>query len=501
MRTLPRYIILSYIGPFLMTFFIAVFVLFLQFLWKYVDDLIGKGLSTYTLFELFFYAALSMFPLALPLAILLSSLMTFGNLGEQFELVALKSAGMSLQKIMAPLIVVAFLTSVGAFFFSNNILPFVNLKMQSLIYDIQQKKPALNIKEGVFYNGIDGYTIRILKKEDDGITCHDIMIYDHTQNLGNNKVIMAESGKLEMSEDKQFLIINLFNGTSYEEMADRNHENEHPLVRSTFKEQTVRFDLSGFRLVRTEEELFKSNYAMLNIRQIDEMLDSLNKDKEKHLSDFRKKISEMISVRKISNGENNVLPPAKSAVVQTSASDSADTIKNKAHGFGLMHFPVKPTKEPKYAPQKFDQAKIADMALNIARSRKYFIESSISEMENYDRPAISLNVEWHEKFTLSIACLILFFVGAPLGAIIRKGGLGMPVVVSVIIFILFWVITITGKKMCQEGVLPPYIGMWIATVVTLPLGIFLTRKATSDSALFDTDSYLKPFQKLFRKKI
>src|SRR3990172_4008883 len=184
MHTLNRYIILSYIGPFLMTFFIAVFVLFMQFVWKYVDDLIGKGLETSTLAELFFYAALQTFPLALPLAILLSSLMTFGNLGEHFELVALKSSGMSLQKIMFPLMVVAFLTSVGAFVFSNNLLPYVNLKTNSLIYDIQQKKPTLNIKEGVFYNGIDGYTIRIEKKENDGITCHGIMIYDHTEGLG-----------------------------------------------------------------------------------------------------------------------------------------------------------------------------------------------------------------------------------------------------------------------------------------------------------------------------
>src|ERR1035441_3049899 len=211
MRTLPRYIISSYIGPFLMTFFIAIFVLFMQFLWKYVDDLIGKGLDTYTLAKLFFFVILTTFPLALPLAILLSSLMTFGNLGEQFELVALKSTGMSLQKIMSPLIIVAFLTSVGAFFFSNNMLPYVNLKMNSLLYDIQQKKPAFNIKEGIFYNGIEGYTIRIERKESDGITCHNIMIYDHTQNAGNNKVITSEYGIMKLTEDKHFLYIDLFN--------------------------------------------------------------------------------------------------------------------------------------------------------------------------------------------------------------------------------------------------------------------------------------------------
>ena len=484
MRTLPRYIILSYIGPFLMTFFIAVFVLFLQFLWKYVDDLIGKGLEWSVLAELFFYAALSMFPLALPLAILLSSLMTFGNLGEQFELVALKSSGMSLQKIMLPLIVVAFFTSVGAFIFSNNFLPFVNLKMNSLIYDIQQKKPALNIKEGVFYNGIDGYTIRIEKKDDDEITCHGIMIYDHTQGVGNNKVETAESGKLTMSDDKQFLNMILFNGASYEEVVDNEKGKVHPLIRSKFKEQTVKFDLSGFRLVRSEEELFKSSYSMLNIQQIGGMIDSLTVEKEKRISNFKKDFSKMLS-------EDSVFkknPPADTAhLVTPFGSHFSEIVKKNIQKPAINEAEAK--------------ARVIDMALNMARSKKYFIESLISEKENCDQPVISLNVEWHKKFTLSIACLILFFIGAPLGAIIRKGGLGMPVVVSVIFFILFWVITISGEKMSKEGVLPAYIGMWIATAVTLPLGIFLTRKATSDSSLFDADSYLNPFRKLFSKKV
>ncbi|MBI3503132.1 MAG: LptF/LptG family permease [Bacteroidetes bacterium] len=484
MRTLHRHMIFSFIGPFLMTFFIAVFVLFLQFLWKYVDDLVGKGLDTSTLAELFFYVILSMFPLSLPLAILLSSLMTFGGLGEHFELVALKSSGMSLQKIMSPLVVVAFLISVGAFFFSNNILPFVNLKMNSLIFDIQQKKPALNIKEGIFYNGIEGYTIRIEEKEDDGITCRGIMIYDHTDEVGNNKVITAESGKLEMSDDKQFLVMDLFNGTSYEETADTKNEHDHPLVRSTFKEQTVKFDLSGFRLVRTDEELFKSNHSMLNLQQIEAAIDSLKKDKENSIIAFRKNFSDMLS-------DSTVVRVGSPQYVST----PPDSLRARNHLPGLPLQIIAARTNP-----NIEKAQVIDMALNIARSKKYFIENTLNDAENYDEPIRSLNIEWHKKFTLSLACLILFFVGAPLGAIIRKGGLGMPVVVSVIIFILFWVIAISGEKMSKEGVLPPYIGMWMATAVILPLGIFLTRKATSDSALLDTDSYLRPFQKLFRKK-
>jgi len=442
-----------------MTFFIAVFILMIRWLYVYVDDLIGKGLSGTTLAELFFYVALNTFPLALPLALLLSSLMTFGNLGEHFELVALKSSGLSLQKIMLPLILVSLLLSGGAFLFSNNILPFVNLKMQSLIYDIQQKKPALNIKEGIFYNGIDGYTIRIEKKESDGVTCQNILIYDHTDGVGNNKVLTAQSGRLEMSPDNQFLNVTLFNGTSYEEMVDKKSGNTYPLNRSTFKEQDVRFDLSGFKMMRSDEELFKSNYAMLNLKQIHEMIDTTNMEKEERMAEFRKNFTDMLI---------------------SSKKDSA-----------LLVTDIHP---------KVTESAIIDAALNITRSKKYYIESLIGDLENYNRPIISLNVEWHKKFTLSIACLILFFVGAPLGAIIRKGGLGMPVVVSVIIFILFWVMTITGEKMSKEGVLQPQLGMWIASLVTLPAGIFLTIKATSDSSLLDAESYIRPFRKLFGRK-
>ncbi len=485
MRTLPRYMILSYIGPFLMTFFIAVFVLFLQFIWKYVDDLVGKGLPPAVLLELFFYVALNTFPLALPLAILLSSLMTFGNLGEQFELVALKSAGMSLQKIMMPLSLLALLTTIGAFLFSNNVLPFVNLKWQSLIHDIQEKKPALNIKEGIFYNGIDGYTIRIGKKESDGINCSNLMIYDHSQGAGNNKVITAHSGKLELTADKQFLNIVLFNGTSFEEMDSKEGESHRPLVRSTFKEQVVRFDLSGFRMVRTEEELFKSNYEMLNITQIEAALDSLAEEKKAQHDEFIKKFSEMLS-------EASVL---KTLVQKNDSSGNSAGI-NAAGMSPNIPGQLKQNETVSTA----NRSQTIDMALNIARSKKYFIESRVSDADIFTKPVTSLNIVWHKKFTLSIACLILFFVGAPLGAIIRKGGLGMPVVVSVIIFILYWVVSITGEKMSKEGVIPPYAGMWIATAVTLPLGIFLTSKATSDSALFDSDAYAKFFRKILWKK-
>lgn len=468
-----------------MTFFIAVFILFIRWVYVYIDDLVGKGLGIPVLAELFFYVALNTFSLALPLAILLSSLMTFGNLGEHFELVALKSAGISLQKIMVPLMIVSLLTSIGAFFFSNNVLPYVNLKMQTLIYDIQQKKPALNIKEGIFYNGIDGYSIRIEKKDADGSSCRGILIYDHTSGMGNTKVIIAESGKMETTPDKQFLILTLYNGTGFEEMINEKTQISFPLLRSKFKEQVVRFDLSGFKMERSDEGIFKSNYAMLNMQQINETLDSLKIEYKKRAYDFEKNITEMLS-------EKNVLmAPLPDTVPRITASPL------------IIHrnLPVDQSKKFSSNTGTISKAQILDYAMSIARSRKYFIDSAVTEMNNYKRPVTSLNVEWHRKITLSVACLILFFIGAPLGAIIRKGGLGMPVVVSVVFFILFWVMSISGEKMAKEGVIPPYIGMWIATAVTFPLGIFLTVKATSDSSLFDIESYLTPFRKLFRHRL
>lgn len=483
MRILPRYMILSFIGPFLMTFFIAVFVLFMQFLWKYVDDLIGKGLDFSTMAELFFYAALTTFPLALPLSILLSSLMTFGSLGEKYELVALKAAGISLQKSMLPLIVTTFLVSIGAFIFSNNILPYVNLKMTSLLYDIQQKKPALNIKEGVFYNGIDGYTIRIEKKERDGIMCRNIMIYDHTKPTGNTIVVTADSGRLTVTADKQFLTIVLFSGTRFEETEDDQNKTKYPLIRSRFKEETINLDLSGFRMNRTDEELFKSNYAILNIKQINQTIDSLRLQRDTASRLFNTSFEDLLFANtKASSNDSNL---------QKSVS-AASGISNPHHQINIGRNTPQSVREndPSFKLQQIDAA------INLARAKKFTIDNWLSELDMYNRPILLLSVEWHKKFALSFACFILFFIGAPLGAIIRKGGLGMPVVVSVFIFIFFWIITISCEKMVKEGVLIPLIGMWISTIITLPIGIFLTSKATSDSAIMDTDSYIRFFQKL-----
>ncbi|MDQ3192317.1 MAG: LptF/LptG family permease [Bacteroidota bacterium] len=498
-----------------MTFFIALFVLLMQFLWKYVDDLIGRGLEWYIITELLMYAAAGLVPLALPLAILISSIMTFGNMGEHYELVAMKSAGLSLPKIMRPLIVLTILISFTAFYFSNNILPVANLKSGTLLYDITHKKPAIDIKEGVFYNGIDGYTIRIGKKENNGELLKKIMIYDHTNRTGSNKVILAESGSMQITPNNQYMMLNLFDGFSYDEQNAKSTDKNHPLVRSNFKSQVIRMDLTGFNLTRTDEDLFKDHHQMLNISQLQETIDDLKEEKKKKTIDFYDHISENFyryrpqqaiedSTKK--NSLNSGLDLNNLEIVDSNQKqkalqkDSVQTILANKDTLLLkdtLAVALIPVLLDKYTKKEKIQA--LETATNLVRSAKAYTESFASDLENRDKYINRHLVEWHRKITLSFACMILFFIGAPLGAIIRKGGLGMPVVISFIFFIIFHVISITGEKFVKEGVMEPHFGMWLASFILLPVGIFLTHKATRDSIIFDMDFY-SGFLKIFKKK-
>jgi lipopolysaccharide export system permease protein len=472
MKTLHKFILKSYIGPFVMTFFIAMFVFFMMFIFKYIDDFVGKGLGAGVLSELFFYFSLTTIPMALPLAILLSSLMTFGNLGEHFELSALKSSGLSLQRIMLPLIITIVLLSVSAFYFSNNVLPFTNLKAGSLLYDVRESKPALLFKDGVFNNSIDGFSIRVGSKEKDGRTLKNIMIYDHRAMQGNNVVLSAESGKMEETGDKSYLVLTLKNGVSYKEMADNEKDaRTHPLIRDKFEERVIRFDLSEFKMQRTNEDLFKNNYQMLNLSQLQQTVDSLNTKIETRKENFGKQLKKSYYLR------------------ATPYLDSPDEA-------------VSPAENGSYFKDlsKEERLNIIETASNIARSAKAYAESVSNDYYADYYSMLKYDIEWHRKFTLSIACLVLFFIGAPLGAIIRKGGLGMPVVISVLFFITFHVLSIMGEKLAKEGSMPTWEGMWMATFVLLPIGVFLTYKATADSNLFDVTSYLDWFKRVFRSR-
>lgn len=449
------------------------FVLLMQFVWKYVDDFVGKGLEWYIIAELMFYVSATIVPMALPLAILLASIMTFGNLAESYELTALKSAGVSLQKIMRPLIILTVFTSVGAFLFSNYVLPLANLKMGSLLYDITHQKPALDIREGVFYNGINDYTIRVNKKDNKKNILYGIMIYDHTQRAGNNKIIVAREGSMALSSDEQFLVLKLKDGYSYEEVINNNNKGYKPMMRVHFKEEEILMDLSDFKMVRTDEDLFKDNHQMLNLTQLENQVDTLKKDYIIRQKGMIEQVKRNVSL----------MPDQLS---YRPSNPDTGRVPAKENLLGYLN--------------KTDQQGVVLHAINTARSNKAYLHTTIRDRESISENVNRFYIEWHKKFTLSFACFVLFFIGAPLGAIIRKGGLGMPVVVSVFFFLIFHILSITGEKFAKESVLTPFQGAWMASFVLLPLGIFLTYKATQDSALFDLDAYLSPLKKLFIRK-
>ncbi len=468
MKSLHKYILSSYLGPFVATFFVVLFMLLMQFVWKYIDDLVGKGLEWYVIAQLMFYAAATFIPLALPLAILISSIMTFGNLAEHYELAALKSAGISLQKIMQPLVFATIGISITAFVFSNYMLPIVNLKMGSLLYDIRQSKPALDLKPGIFYKDIDNYVIRIQDKSKDGKYLYNMMIYDHSSRRGASKVIIAQKGQMQVSNDKKNLLLTLYNGKTYEEIFDdKSNSVRKSFLRSVFEKQVIRFDLSSFGFERTNEELFRDNYQMMNVKQLSQQVDTM---------------------RIIGKQRDNSFVESFSAFV---------VHPNSKIGHAKFH----PNSSGNYLNglSKAEKERVLEAALGNARNYKSQLTSVLDDLDHRRDKTNRYLIEWHKKFTLSFACLVLFFVGAPLGAIIRKGGIGMPMVVSVLFFLFFHVMNIMGEKFSKEGVLPPYQGMWLASMVLLPIGIFLTSKATSDSALFDINSYLKVFQFFTRK--
>lgn len=453
-----------------MTFFIALFILLMQFLWKYIDDLVGKGLEWYIVGELLFYASATFVPLALPLAILLSSIMTMGSLGENYELVALKSSGISLVKIMWPMVMISLFFVLAAFYFSNNVLPVANLKMMSLLYDVRQQRPAFNIMEGIYYKGIDNYVIRVEEKDANGDILRNIKIYDHTDRRGNVNITLAEWGTMKTTEDKAYLVLTLYNGSNYQDVEPRDrNDRSRPFQRTYFEEQVRKFDLSGFALARTDEDLFRSNFRMLDLSQLLVFEDSLKRAMHERQREFtNNSLSKLYFYNLIDSDTRSQLHLKDSGRVMSLDDMESVSVKRLA----------------------------VDNAMNNVRQLKENALFSLEDTRFRKRNLARYQIEFHRKFTLSFACLVLFMIGAPLGAIIRKGGFGLPVIVSVLFFVLFHVISITGEKFVREGVLEAWQGMWMANVILLPVAILLTLQATTDSALMDMDSYIANIARL-----
>lgn len=459
MKRLHLFLIKSFLGPFIATFFIAIFLLLMQFLWKYVDDLVGKGLEFTQIAELLFYASARFVPMALPIAMLLASVMVFGKLGENYELVALKSAGISLLKILFPLTIFVIIISYGSFLFSNYIMPIANLKNGSMIYDIQKKKPALNIKEGVFYNDIEGFSIKIAEKDPEGETLKDIIIYDHTAKKGNDKVIVAESGVMQLTKDEKYLELRLYNGHSYIDITENKRKGGNPYRTTHFKEDLIRFDLSSFSTINNSEALYKGHYAMLNNKQLTTALDSLT---------IKYEAREIMFAKKIANKYTTNLELDSIMAVQVFSK-----IKRKQQ---------------------------SDIAINKLQMLRSITKSNKEDLEYRKVIITKHNVEWHRKISLAVACLLLFLVGAPLGAIIRKGGFGLPVLISILFFLIYHVLSMIGEKSAKDLSLQAYEGIWLANMVFVPIALFLIYAAINNVQLFDFSPFFKRTNQLLEKK-
>jgi len=458
MKRLHLFLIKAFISTFTATFFIAIFLLLMQFLWKYIDDLVGKGLEFTQIAELIFYASARFVPIALPIAMLLSSVMVFGKLGENYELAALKASGISLTRILFPLTIFVIIISYSSFLFSNYVMPIANLKNGSMIYDIQKKKPALNIKEGVFYKDIEGFSIKVSQKDDDGNTLNNIIIYDHTAKNGNDKVIIAESGKMQLTKDEQFLELILLNGHSYIDITKNNRKDKKPYRTTHFKENLIRFNLSSFSTMNNSEDLYKGHYAMLSNKQLAIAIDSLNIKFQERKETFTNNIIEKYN------------PKFESDSIITL--DSLSLSKQK---------------------QQFD------IAINKLRTIKSIVQSNKNDLD-YRKVIITKHeIEWHRKISLATACIILFLIGSSMGAIIRKGGFGLPVLISVFFFLIYHVLSIIGEKSAKDLSMDAIEGIWLANIVFLPVALFLVYKAKNDSQLFDFSSLFKRIGYLIKK--
>jgi len=437
------------------------------FLFKYIDDLIGKGFQWYIILELMMYASMTNVAMALPLSVLLSSIMTYGSLGENYELVAIKSAGISLSRAMYPMMIVVTLLSIGAFIFSDYMLPIANFKYYSLLYDVRQQKTAFLISEGVFNNSFPGYSIRVQKKDADGQTLHGVMIYQKDEKTNNLTVLFAREGVMFRTPDDMYLVLRLKDGVQYsEEPGSQGINLRQRLNRRRFASTERKLDMSDFKMKRTDANEWRSTIQMMNLKQLtkfqDSTIRSVNMSMRTNMAMMAPYVKYFTMPHKAPKGDS--IRPVKAILLKGDKLNSAlSSAQNSAQSLRDMLKPI---------------------------SERYKEESK--SIRKY-------SIEYNKKFTLSAACLALFLIGAPLGAIIRKGGLGLPVVVSVIFFLLYYIIATIGEKSAKEGSITPAMGMWAAIIILTPIGLFLSYKAANDSVLFDTDAYKRYFNKIFKR--
>lgn len=473
MKKLDFFVLRSFLGPFLLTFLIVIFVLMMQFLWLYIDELVGKGLSLGVIVEFLGWGSATLIPLALPLATLLASIMTMGSFGENNELLAMKAAGISLPRIILPIMVLSFIISIGAFFASNNLIPKAFSNIYSLRADIGKTKEEIRIPTGVFYNGIDNYVIRIDKRDKKSGTLRGVMVYDHSRATGNKNITVADSGSIRLTKDKQNLIFTLYNGYSYQESEKNNYmDSTVTLQRIGFKKQELNVVLNNYAFERSSQGRFRNEIMSQNLKQLSHKRDSL---------DTLYSNVKIYQLKTLMTAGGLSFPGQfdSTGFKKLKYMPSADTLFNWTN----VH-----SKKNSYSN-----------AISQIQNASNIIDNFVMDEGQNSAQIRKVKIEWFRKFTLSIACLIFFFIGAPLGAIIRKGGLGTPVIVSMFFFVIYWVVDISGKKLATDGAISPAFGTLVSTFVLLPMGIFLTWKSTKDSSLFNIDAYLALFKKIGAK--
>ena len=472
-KKLDIFVLKSFLMLFAGTFFICLFIFMMQFLWKYVDEMVGKGLEISVLAQFFFYSGLTLIPVSLPLAILLAALMTFGNFGERFELLSMKAAGIPLLRIIRPLIIFCAMLGCISFYFQNVIAPKAQLKLLTLLVSMKQTSPELDIPEGVFYSDIEGYNIYVKHKDRETGIMKDLLIYDLSDGFENAHIIWASEGKMEMTEDKKHLYLHLYRGEQFENLKSQSIDSKNvPYRRETFREKhlMIEFD-GGFDMV--DGSYLSDRSDSKDMAAIDHSIDSLNFRADSIGRSMYKQIKvqtyKTITVSKkdsirIASNELPSLINTDSLLATYSLAQKSEIVNNSSQTVSRL-------------------------------SMEW--EQKGKQMKDTDKKIRSHQADWHKKFTLSISCLIFFFIGAPLGAIIRKGGLGLPVVISVIIFVLYYIIDSGSTRVAKSGEMNMILGVWMSTLVLAPIGAFFTYKSNKDSIVFNLEVYTNFFRWLF----
>lgn len=474
MKKIDRFILKSFFGPFVMIFLIVIFVLMMQFLWLYIDELVGKGLGFKVIAEFLGWGSATLIPLALPLATLLSSIMTLGSLGENNELLAMKAAGISLPRILTPLTIVTVFICIGAFFASNDLIPVAYNKIYTLRDDINKTKSEIKIPIGVFYDGIDNYRLLVNSKDKETGMMHDIIVYNHSGDKGNTSITVADSGLIKLSEDKKGISFTLFSGTNYEENDKINYRDTSlALQKIRFRQQEVIIPLTNHAFERSDDGRFGNEVMSKDLSRLRKDRDSLTLDYSKAYDKEMGLVRNTLNLRYDRELDSAYMPRYEAKAEYSSKMYLYDSLSTE---------------------KKLD---VVTQALSKIKHPKE--EYSAFERDNRYTTSIlrKTKIEMFRKFTLSLACLIFFFIGAPLGAIIRKGGLGTPAIISVLFFVLYWVVDISGVKLAKDGAISPFAGTFISSLVLLPIGVFLTYKATKDSSLFNMDAMMNNIKNSF----